>query len=82
MPIRTSVFIDNAAILSTSDADAADHLREVSVVPEAVIIDHPLDLIRRECTPREMTTEITDSDHHDDAKRPSGDPYAALKERQ
>jgi hypothetical protein len=51
-------------------------------VPEAVIIDHTLAFIRRERTPREMTTEITDSDHHDYAKRPSATPYAALKERQ
>lgn len=63
--MTTSAFIDNAGTLSTADANAADHPREVSVVAETVIIDHALDLIRRERTTCEMTTVA----RHPDASR-------------
>lgn len=81
--MTTSAWFDNAGTLSTSDADAADHLREVSVVPETVITDRALDLIRRERTTCEMTRVVP---HPAPSRRHQGvggrTPYAALKERQ
>lgn len=72
--MTTSAFVDNALTLSTSDANAADHLREVSVVAETVIIADALDLIRRERTTREMTTVVPHPDASRRRRAPVGRP--------